>query len=70
MRTPLCLLIGQPDGQLSSRRGPDISVSNQISPSESLFVCVCSLVRVCGRESAQCQVIVGSTCADGGQSVC
>lgn len=66
VRTPLCLLTGQPDGQLSSRRGPDISVSNQISPSESLFMCVC----VCGRESAQCQVIVRSICADGSRSVC
>lgn len=39
-RTPLCLLIGQPDGQLSSGGdegvgGGDISVSNQISPSKS-----------------------------------
>lgn len=47
-RTPLCLLIGQPDGQLSSRRGPDIGVSNQISPSESLFMCACLWER--GRE--------------------
>lgn len=50
VRTPLCLMIGQPDGQLSSRRGPDISVSNQISPSESLFMCVCLCVRVGERE--------------------
>lgn len=50
VRTPLCLLIGQPDGQLSSRRGPDISVSNQISPSESLFMCVCPCVCAEGRE--------------------
>lgn len=48
VRTPVCLLIGQPDGQLNSRRGPDISVSNQISPSKSLFMCVCLWVR--GRE--------------------
>lgn len=49
---PTLFLIGQPDGQLSSRRGPDISVSNQISPSESFFmgVCPCVCVCACGRE--------------------
>ena len=41
VRTPFCLLIGQPDGQLSRRRGPDIGVSNQISPSKNVFMCVC-----------------------------
>lgn len=41
VRSPFSLLIGQPDGRLGSRRGPDIGVSNQISPSKSMYIYVC-----------------------------
>lgn len=46
VRTPLCLLIEQLDGQLSTRGGSDIGVSNQISPTENLLMCVRGVEKV------------------------